>query len=495
MLEQETLKRPEISPFIQPQFDPGGRLQPVSWLNDIRVIARPIDRILPVKEAQEIPIAPGLGRNSQLKDTDWNSELEINTLFKNYNRYIREGKTPQEALQGSFSTVEQDIRTFTLEFIQAKLIIPFLVSLDPSSQYSILSKYDNRPVVLQTSSQERLGANLDAAKAIDAFMKTAPKGSVAIVNSPPGETGWFDRQGKPIIYTDNQMTVYIKGEDGSFRAFTIVSDLNYDQSRQYSIGLGVNEQSLGGVSEMEKLANIVRNPITLSFREKDQSPVDCVVDKLLSIRGTGKIRIQKKDGNFEFKPVSELMEGIARREDMLLFCEEAEQVISQLRKYFFAQVNNLGNFDIQKEASEIVDKAILEITRINRPKSSKTEIKKTSSSSTSYFRSTSQPSYAPVVSEWMQRDYRPEIAYLENQKGCAGGSRVGTFSIGSSTVISFGGVSSSGARLFGRASTSLESDSKGSLYFNCPFCDGENKRPYGGYVYFCQHCKKEMPKC
>ncbi|MBI2017954.1 hypothetical protein HYS92_02800 [Candidatus Daviesbacteria bacterium] len=469
MPEQETLKRPEISPLIQPQIDPGGKLQPISWLNDTRIILRPDDRISHLVEpqrTQEIPVAPGLGRNSILEKTDWNSELEITTLFKNYNRYTKEGKAPQEALQFSLEEVEANIRTFTLEFIQARLVIPFLVSLDSSSEYSILSKYDSRPIVYKTSEQERLGGNKEAMIKVDAFMRDAPVGSVAITNSSPGETGWFDSQGKKIIYDDNQMTFYVKDEN-SFYAFTIVSDLNYDQSRSYSIGFGIDEVRLNGSTEMERVSNLVRNPILLSRPQSGQSPVDDAINRILAIRGTGMIRIKKKDGIPEYKPVSELVEGIKNRENMLNFCEEAEQVISQLRVFVFSQIDQLGDFSIQETISEVVDKAILEITRINRPKSSKTEIRKVSPSSAVYFNKPTIASYTPDVAEWMQRDYRGEIAYLENQKGCAGGSRMGTFSIGSSAVVSFGGVSSSGSRIFSFGSTSLESSKKGKTCVGC----------------------------
>lgn len=436
-----------------------------------------VDRISPIAEPQEVQIMSGLGKDSSLEKTDWNSELEMTTLFKNYNNYISEGRSASLALELSFLEVEQDIRTFTLEFIQAKLVIPFLVSLDASAEHSIVSRYDNRSVVSKTSSEERFGANLDAAKTIDEFMRTAPANSLAILNSPPGWTGWFDSQGKPITYTDNQMTVYWKEEGDVLNALTIVSDLNYEQSKQYSTEFGVDKTKLEGDTDQEKVANLVRNPILLSFPKDGQSPVERAVEKLLAIRGLGDIKVQKKDGTFESKPVTELIEGIARREDMLNFCEEVEQVILQLKEYLFSKLDNLGDFNTQKTISSVVDRAILEITRINRKDSSQ-EGKVTKSSGTVHFKSSSskvesythKSSYTPQIAEWMSRDYGGEIAYLENQKGCAGGSRVGvgSFSIRSFSAGSFSFSSSSSSKEFGVCGQC--GGNSADNHYHCPDC-------------------------
>lgn len=389
--------------------------------------------------AKEIPISPNLGKNSELKGTGFNSALEINRFFTNYNKCLKEGKTAAESLSSSLSELEANICTFTLEFIQARLVIPFLVKLDPTAKYSILSQYDGQSIVSKTSAEERFGANLHASKVIDNFMKYSPARSLAILNSPAGWTNWFDEDGKPITYTDNQMTIYWKEANGDLHALTVVSDLDYEQSKQYSTEMGVDGQKLNGDSEMEKVANIVRNPILLSFPRNGQSPVDYAIDKLLSIRGRGDIKIQKKDGTFENKKVSELIEGVRRRENMLNFCEEAEQVIGQLKEYIFSQIDNLADFQTQEGIGKIMDKAILEITRLNLPhkNSSKTNsYSKYSSGAGSYSTSSS---YTPNISTWMQRNYSFEIAYLENQKGCAGGnrrsSRIGGVRVGSGISI------------------------------------------------------------
>ncbi len=406
------------------------------------------ERKRPYSDPQEVKIKPGLGQDSELKGTGFNSSLEINRFFSNYNLRIKEGKTASEALRSSVSELEANIRTFTLEFIQARLVIPFLVKLDPTAEYSILSQYDNQSVVSKTSPEERFGANLQASIAIDRFMKYSPAGSLAILNSPAGWTNWFDEEGKPITYTDNQMTIYWKEANGDLHALTVVSDLTYDQSRQYSIDMGVDGQSLEGSSDMERVANLVRKPILLSSVRRGQSPVDYAIDMLLAKRGMGDIKIQKKDGTFEYKKVAELREGVRKKESMLNFCEEAELVIGQLKEYLFSQISNLGEFKTQEQIGTIIDKAILEITRINLPHKNSSSAGSFSRFSNKAENYSTRTSYTPEVSEWMQRSYSSEIAFLENQKGCAGGRRrtgsgislgTGILSVGSGIGEGIGG--------------------------------------------------------
>lgn len=398
-----------------------------------------ITNLQPLKE---VDLAPGVGTNSHLEGTGFNLSLEMDRLVTNYNQYCKEGKNHLEALMLSGSESEVNVRTYIVEYIQTKTILPHLNRFAEVEGRVRMVGRNGVPVVEGITAAERNGSVLEASVDVEDFLTAGgsarSRNKIAVINSPLGHSGLISQQGKVVRYKSNQTMVFWTDEEGELHGLTIVSDLNKKQSRQLSIDLGIDEAFLGGDTEAEQVANIVANPALFSYGKSIMNPAKYVLEKILAIRGSADFRLEQEDGSVEERSVAKTREDIEKVESLLKFKPFWEQCLAKLRMIILAKGSKLGNALAQSEIAKAIEEAILEITidYLQQINSKKFNVPP---DDVIYFK--------PVP----PRDkYAIAASFLRTRSGCAGGGgksgisslsgvSLGSSVVGLSSVFGFGG--------------------------------------------------------
>lgn len=421
--------------------------------------------IPPLKPLQEVCLAPGVGRYSRLERTGFNLPLEMSRFISNYNQNLKEGKDYLQALILSASELEVNIRTFIVEYIQTRTVLPHINRIEDVDGVVRMVGQNGVPIIFGITSAERDGSTLEASKQVEnsltvgGLQKTTNR--VAVINSPLGHSGLISEVGKAINYKDNQTMVFWTNEEGELHGLTIVSDLNRDQSKQLSIDLGIEEDLLEGSTEAEQVANIVKNPALFSYGRSVASPAKYVLEKILAIRGNTDFRLEQEDGTIEKRSVAQTWEDIERFESLLKFKPFWEQCLKNLRKTLLSKGNNLDSPFIQSQIARVIEETILDITvdYLEQNKSPRFNIPKDNAI------------YFKPVFELRSRDqevrppmdkYAMAASFLRTRSGCAGGG--GKSGISSLSGVSLGSVVMGLASVFGFGG---ETGKKGKSCINC----------------------------
>lgn len=450
----------------------GGKFEPGLKLTDTKVIFKPADRNSSPQEPQEtyleVQITYGLGENSRLKNTGWNSAKEGRRLFENYNQNIRSGKTPKEALVITYGELELNIRHYVREFVQAGVVLPDNKKIQEVGGVRRMVGDNGVPVVDGITRKERYGSVWDAAMQSDQYLSEpipltgSPEEAVwkvAVTNSPK------DWNGITRPYVDNQTIVSWVDEAGILHGATLVTDLDQVKSRQLSIDLGVDGNLLIGGTGEERISNIVRNPALFTFPKSNQNPVEYVFDKILALRGMSDIRLEQLDGSMEYRSVEGAKKDIKRLDELLKFNQKCEGYLSRLKDFIFRQINNLDSGFSQQKIMTEIDQTILLITDDHLPVPALPSIW------------VLNPDAATIRQDELDdRNLRDRleraVAFLETRAGCSQG--------GGSTLTQLRGISlGSGVRSIGGI---LEGE-RGKKGKSCIICGEVN------------YCTKNCYKC
>lgn len=436
--------------------------------------ARPINRFLPPAELQQpesrpCELSPELRIIPQIKEAGYDVLMEIRRLFRNINSGLD--------VELAASELEINLRTYDLEIIKSRPVLPHLNRFDFKSGTLRMVGNNGEPVVDAISTKERNGSVLEASQVIENFLLSVENNSFAVLMNPAGWNGFtdeFGREAEPHLNTEAM--VFWKDQKGQLRGLTFVVDMNEEQARKTMASLGVSVQILEGETEHERLANIVRNPALLSLPKAYANPFTYVLDKVLAQRGDRDFQLRMRKGPPEVRSVVEVKRDIARFEELLLLSQEEEKLITEPKKFILENAAKLDDKSVQQEIINKIEKAILLLTREYR-------------NSTENHPKTVIPIYSPVVSAAAyinnrQDDFSTEIAFLKTRSGCP-----------PSIAVRILGGSSLGSSMEGGSSGGIvESDQHGPLEFQCPHtdCGKTNRRPKGALIPNCQHCGKSV---
>lgn len=322
--------------------------------------------IHPLQSLQEISLTPNVGRNSRLEGTGFNLRLELIRFYKNYNQNLRAGKDSLEALVLSASEMEVNIRTFVVEYIQTRTVLPYVNKIEEVAGIMRMVGQNGVPVVDGITSAERYGSALTASRKVENYLTTEglqnSPNRIAVINSPLGHSGLVNEQGKAINYTNNQTMVFWTDKEGGLHGLTLVTDLDKEQSKTLSVALGVGENLLEGETDREKIAAIVAHPALFSYSRSITNPAKYVFEKILAIRGSSDIRLEQADGTVEHRSVVQTLEDIEKFDSLLQFNSVWEECLKELRKTIIFSRGNLNSPTIQAEIAEIIEETILNIT-------------------------------------------------------------------------------------------------------------------------------------
>ena len=433
--------------LVQP--DLGGRYKPDSSLADTIVIARPADRNLPITEPQElekksIELAPNLRINPHLKEAGYDVLMEMGRFFRDVNTNLSMGKSLAEAVSISAGELEVGLRSFDLEIIKSRPVLPHLNRFGLKDGKLRMVGSSGEPVVDGITAKERNGSVLQASHSIENFLLSAPNNSFAVLMNPAGWNGFVDDYGREAEpHLNAEVMVFWKDQNGDAKGLTIVADLSEEQASQVMVSLGVGllvpsevEGDSSEVKARERLASIVRNPALLSLPRVYANPFEYVLDKILAERGRGDFRLLQRDGSWEIRPVQVVREDIQRFDELLLFGMEEERLVTEPKQFILGNVTSLGDRSTQQEIINRVEKAILLLTR--------EQIKPASASVIpgEVLRSRGpQDRGARIYTNRLNDDFTPEIMFLKTRAGCPARVSSGRSLRGISFGSSVGGVS------------------------------------------------------
>lgn len=373
-----------------------------------------------LQPSREVILSPSVGLNSLLEKTGFNTRKEMIRLVADRNQNIKEGKDGLEALILSAGETEVNIRTFIVEYIQTKTILPHLNRFAEIEGRVRMVGRNGVSVLAGITADERNGSVLEASVAVEDFLTDGglgkTKNRMAVINSPLGHSGLISQEGKIIRYKSNQTMVFWTDDVGDLHGLTIVSDLNKKQSNELSVALGVDENALAGTTEAEQVANIVANPALFSYGKAISNPATYVLEKIIAIRGDSDFKLEQEDGTIEIRSAAKTQEDIEKFESLLKFKPLWEESLRDLRQKILAKSSQLDHPIIQAEIVKAIEETILDITvdYLQQIQSQKFHIPQ---DNIIYFRSPPNPMYqeAPVDR------YAIAAAFLKTRSGCAGG--------------------------------------------------------------------------
>ncbi len=392
--------------------DLGGTYKPDFNLNNTIVISRPPERITPIQKPQEIQIIYGLGEHSRLEGTGFHLGLEIKRLFNNYNQNLHEGKIKEEAWALSVGELEVNLRTFVVEFVHTKTVLPHVNRIKEVNKINRMVGNNGMPVVDSITEQERIGGVKEASVRVDEFISAKIPNRVAVINSPIGESGFTKKSGSRITYKDNQSMVFWTDDMGGLHGLTIVTDLNEDQSRQLSIELGVGPELLTGQTQLEKVSNIVRNPALLSYAESLKNPAEYVLDKIIAIRGNSDFKLVQEDGSIEYRSIKQTRKDIKRVNQLLNFDQQIEDYIAELKNSLMRKINYLNDPNIQIEIARQMEEVVLNIAVDHLQKTPN-----------KYYVLSTTNNFIPALT-LDQDKFKVAAAFLRTRAGCSSGGSV-----------------------------------------------------------------------
>lgn len=409
-----------------------------------------------------------------LQKAGWDSEKEIRRFIGDINLSLINGLTLPQAVAFSTRILTDHIRFYDAEFIKQEPVLPHRSYFGFWQGEKRWLGNNGRPVVDSVDGHERMGAVKRAAKKTEEDLLDAENNSLVVSVSAQGPSGYSDENGLDAPHLNTYIMVDYKDQNGNLQGTTLVTDLTVDQAEVVMKDLGAPANFLAKTgTEMQRVANILENPATLSLPEAYKNPFEYVVDRVLAVRGEGDFRLRQKDGTVEVRSVAEVRRKIVNLESLLNLNVTKEEWLKELEEFILADYQQVGDSSFQQEIISLVEKDVLLFTENYL-------MLRGRNAPAGY--SINLPQYTEGEREIVRLrdgrgDFRQAIAFLQTRAGCP------------SAVKAAGGSGVGGVSVFG------ESDSMGSLYFACPVCGGVNKRPYEGYVNNCQSCGTDKVAC
>lgn len=216
-------------------------------------------------------------------------EGEIDCLFKIGDQKQTEGLDRKAALDEGLKEVRGNLIGFKLEFLMQEALLPNPVAQNREGH--LINAISGQRILPMITEDERCGAVYDSFTAVEDFFKGSENGSMAIIASPPGPSGLKDSFGRAITYPDHQMYMFRKNEIGKMEAFTVVSDMNYQQTLDFMEIMGKDRKLFGvGKTEEEKLAAVVRNAVFLPPTLQGANRFEDIISNMQTVMGTDVVR-------------------------------------------------------------------------------------------------------------------------------------------------------------------------------------------------------------
>lgn len=308
------------------------------------------------------PITPEDRSWRKLTGTGFNVELEIDHLIRN----VIQDKT---GLAAALREVRGNLIGFKTEYLLQKTLLPNPIDIkEIKGRRRVVSGLSGLPLLEMITPDERLGAVKDSFAKIEDFLLTAPRGSMAIMASPLGESGLHDQVGQKITYPDSQTYMFRVGEDGKPSSYTLVTSMDFRENRELLKRLGLPEINLyQGKTELEKTANITRN---VAFLDGEAQPTNFrdIITTIQHVRkDIAKTSIARLVNTpYDLKPrfFDEAYSDLSRGEELLNLDQTHAGYIERFEQFVQVSQNHLNHSFTRLRLEEELAKTVLDMTGV-----------------------------------------------------------------------------------------------------------------------------------
>lgn len=278
-----------------------------------------------------------------------------------------DGLTPKQNIEILVNKDLEDAANFIQEYMYQKLVLNIPVSLKIIEGEARLgpTRYNDKPYVETITDKERNGSVKESIVEVENFLVNSPRGSMAIIASPPGWSGLTYHDGLPLEHRDSQTYVFRISEIGILEAVTLRSDMDLAQNEDLIRALSKREGSDiefdPDATEKDRIINVVRKPVFLTGGEKFHQ-FEHVVDAIREVKGSSNAFEEKEeDGKkLEARTFEEILTSLADRKNLFKLSEKAQELLSKYKEVVAEEINDLSPESFKKMAIAL-GKTILEI--------------------------------------------------------------------------------------------------------------------------------------
>lgn len=302
----------------------------------------------------------GLARNwFDLPNTGFMINTQLNFLSQDLQEAGQDIGKREKVNKSWLEKTETDLRSFILEYLAGRLVFPIYYTIENvNGSFRIINTLHGQGKKLEDtiSKKERNGAVWDTfVNHVEPFLLKARDGSIAVVDSPSGPSGFFDEAGNPIDYPDSQ--TYILQKRGSeIVGFAIKTDFTFSEHKELLARL----RRYAGQSEpqIDKLEDYITN---LALFDSANMPLK--IEDILNVMQD--VRLKSTGGSlcaFENKLWREVYADIRRGDDLWRYDSLTDEYIDDFKDYF------LGSTKTYQDVKEALAATILRISRFVRGK-------------------------------------------------------------------------------------------------------------------------------
>lgn len=377
----------------------------------------------------------------------WNlttkDKRQVGFVTKNQIRVLRDPNNKTEILDWVQKT-GRDLEGFKLEFLSKHNVYPRRYVWNESDPTRLEDSFYGRnadgqhpDIVEITSDEERNGSAKESIRQARDFLKDSPIGSMVVVSSPLGPTGFVEQDGRGRDYIDSYFMIFVNQGD-TVMNYTIKTDFKLPQMRDAILRLTGKSLEKGA-----GLEDYVRSVAKIKPGTSDgpQNIFD-VVNILEDIQPSHAFR--DRDGKQDTRTWEHVYEDIVQGERLYNFDNRTKKIISDFSKYSKRGVRPI--LDLQKGTAATILRMADEYFRLDHKKIKEVVLEE-------------GKLYKPKADNYDSMD--EVLKKTADIRGCSGG--------GSGRSIIFRG-------LFPRF-TSGGSEENGG--FSCPECGFKTTSPVG----------------
>lgn len=279
-----------------------------------------------------------------LKGSGFSMDRQVLRWMIRYKEALEKEKEIHTTMNEFINETIQDVIGFYYEYLTGqdifKIDLEFKMDKDGlkdvyATKYNTTLREVNKNMKVILGETEREGALEDGVdQAIDKMISAGPNAIVFLV-SPSGWSG-LKRDGKDIIYPDNQTYVYWINTEGNLEGLTIRTNISLETSES------LTKSDKKDKSYIERIKNVVRSPVSMSA-----TSMEAVLDLIEEVSG---------------KEFAKQRYELVNRDQLFTLNTEATRIIENLRSYLLANITVLNKESVKLFAKN-VGRAILDLRK------------------------------------------------------------------------------------------------------------------------------------
>ncbi len=285
--------------------------------------------------------------------TGFDVRAESNKFIRTLQDKARSGQSVQSAMDELITFASEDLTQWAMEFPMKRLVFLYYLEEDEATGELVAPKFNRQTFVTLSDEVERLGKVRLTAHKVQAALKAAAPGEAVLNVSPPGKT-W-----KPSMpeHVDNMAFVYEKLDERSYRARTLRTKMDLDQTEALQKRFGFH-QELDNPTVEDRILNVVSGVGTLKL-ETGQDAASCVLEAMREIR-----RAHGFEDAYEGRGFDELEHDIALGDRLIEANMEVNKFVLPLVERMQLKINGMRSSFNQARTPEEMMALVTEVEKL-----------------------------------------------------------------------------------------------------------------------------------